>query len=151
MSEGPAEPHLDPATLGELQKGVAEFNSGKYYECHETLEDVWRGTRGPARDFFQGLIQISVGFYHLRNGNLPGGESQLHKGLKRLAGYGDPYLGLDLCTLRCEVQAWLDKLGKGEKLRGAHPDIPRYRFTPPEGPDRDPPTSPQNARGTEIC
>src|SRR4030095_10133752 len=92
MSEEIPEPELDSAVVRGIQKGVAEFNAGKFFECHDTLEEIWQGIRGPARDFFQGLIQISVGFYHLRNGNLRGGERPLGKGLRalrrRLRGYG---------------------------------------------------------------
>ena len=46
-----------------------------FFECHDTLEEVWTGIRGSARDFFQGLIQVSVGFYHHGNGNRGGQRS----------------------------------------------------------------------------
>jgi len=84
MSEKPPEPNLDPVEIRQFRQAIEEFNSGKFFECHDTLEEIWQGIRGPARDFFQGLIQVSVGFYHLRNGNLRGGESQLEKALKNL-------------------------------------------------------------------
>jgi hypothetical protein len=118
----------DPNEMREILKGADEFNAGKLFECHDTLEEVWRGTRGPARDFLQGLIHIAVGFYHLSNGNLTGGESQLDKGLKRLSEYGDSFLGMDLRTLRREIQSWLDKVRRGEKLQGTVADLPKYRF-----------------------
>src|SRR5881409_3996809 len=108
MTDKPPEPPLDRDTIHAIGKGVEEFNSGKFFECHDTLEEIWRGIRGPARDFFQGLIQVSVGFYHLRNGNLRGGESQLEKALKNLDAYGDRYGGIELARLRGEVQRWLE-------------------------------------------
>ncbi|PYV43269.1 MAG: DUF309 domain-containing protein, partial [Acidobacteria bacterium] len=95
MSEKPPEPNLDPVEIRQFRQAIEEFNSGKFFECHDTLEEIWRGIRGPARDFFQGLIQVSVGFYHLRNGNLRGGESQLEKALKNLDAYGDRYGGIE--------------------------------------------------------
>jgi len=119
---------LDPEAMSGLRKGAEEFNSGKFFECHDTLEEVWRGTRGPARDFLQGLIHVAVGFYHLGNGNLAGGESQLEKGLNRLSGYGDIFLALDLSTLRGEVERWLDRVRKGERLQAQIADLPKYRF-----------------------
>jgi predicted metal-dependent hydrolase len=124
------EPTLDPAVVLGIQKGVAEFNSGKFFECHDTLEEIWQGTRGPARDFFQGLIQISVGFYHLRNGNLRGGQSQLEKGLKALQRYGDRYAGMELENLRSEVGIWLERVRAGQSLRAQVADLPKYHFTP---------------------
>ncbi len=129
MTDTPAEPPLEPEVVEQIRKGVEEFNSGKFFECHDTLEDVWQGIRGPAREFFQGLIQISVGFYHLRNGNLTGGESQLDKGLKNLERYGDAYSGVDLAALRREVRAWLEKVRRGEKLQGTLADLPKFRFS----------------------
>lgn len=129
MPDSKAEPSMpDAEAMREILKGAEEFNCGKLFECHDTLEEVWRGIRGPARDFLQGLIHIAVGFYHLRNGNLIGGESQLDKGLKKLSEYGESFLGMDLLTLRSEVQEWLDKIRRGEKLQGTVADLPKYRF-----------------------
>jgi len=100
MADTPPRSELDAEINQELRKAAAEFNSGHFFECHDTLEEVWRGHRGPARDFIQALIQISVGFYHLRNGNFRGGESQLDKGLRNLRAYADDYAGMDLAALR---------------------------------------------------
>ena len=101
----------DEPTLGEedrrgLAKGVAEFNTGYFFECHDTLEEVWSGVRGPAREYFQGLIQVSVGFYNFGNGNRWGASTMLERGLKRLAKYPDRYCGLELGSLRREVADW---------------------------------------------
>ena len=120
----------DPEAMRELLRGAEQFNSGRFFECHDTLEELWQGMRGPARNFLQGLIQISVGFYHLGNGNLLGGESQLDKGMKNLSEYGDCYLRLDLVSLRREVQIWLEKVRKEENLRCTVADLPKYRFLP---------------------
>src|SRR5437867_7773429 len=133
MTDKPPEPPLDSETILAIRKGVEEFNAGKFFECHDTLEEVWLGMRGPAREFLQGLIQISVGFYHLRNGNSLGGESQLERALKNLQPYGDGYLGMELAGLRREVEQWLERVRSGEPLRGTVADLPKYRFHPPGG------------------
>ena len=126
--EGPGSP-LDPESMSALRKGAAEFNCGKFFECHDTLEEVWRGTRGPARDFLQGLIQISVGFYHLGNGNCAGGESQLSKGLKNLESYGTSYAGVDLADLRRQVESWLGKIRRGGSLQATPADLPKFNLS----------------------
>jgi len=128
MSERPAEPAFDDEARAAIRRGVEEFNTGRFFECHDTIEDVWQGTRGPARDFLQGLIQISVGFYHLRNGNLTGARSQLEKGLANLESYGDAYGGIELRELRPAVGSWLEKIRRGEPIRGTLADVPKYRF-----------------------
>jgi len=124
----PAEPSLDQETFAAIERGFAEFNSGKFFECHDTLEDVWRGIRGPSRNFFQGLIQISVAFYHINNGNLTGGRSQFEKALANLSDYGDSYAGMDLAALRGEVQSWLNRVVSGQDLRCNVADLPKFRF-----------------------
>lgn len=68
---------------GELLRAFGEFNRGDWFECHETLEDLWVGTEGEIRDFYQGLLQIAVALHHWRNGNFGGAVSLLISG----AGY----------------------------------------------------------------
>ncbi|HWI40238.1 MAG TPA: DUF309 domain-containing protein, partial [Verrucomicrobiae bacterium] len=38
----------------ELLKALGEFNRGEWFECHETLEELWVGSSGEMRDFYQG-------------------------------------------------------------------------------------------------
>ena len=64
----------------ELQKAIEEFNSGDWFECHETLEELWVGEKGELRDFYQGLLQIAVALHHWRNGNFKGAVSLLKGG-----------------------------------------------------------------------
>jgi predicted metal-dependent hydrolase len=129
MDNGIAAPGLTSEEMRLLEKGVAEFNSGHYFECHDTLEELWMGIRGPARNFFQGLIQIAVGFYHLNQRNLPGCESQLNKGLQKLVPYGDFYAGVELESLRRQVQFWLNRIHDGELFEETVAERPRWRLT----------------------
>ena len=121
---------MAPEAMLQFRKGVAEFNAGMFFECHETLEDVWHGIRGPSRDFFQGLIQVAVGFYHLDNRNPTGGRSQLEKGLQKLERYGDRFMGIDLEQFRPQVAAWLQKIVSGEEIRGHVRDLPKLKLDP---------------------
>ena len=88
-------------------RGVEEFNHGFFFECHDTLEELWMGTVGKDRLFLQGLIQVSVGFYHFFNQNYKGAVSQLTKGLKKLEGYGSSYYGVEVENFVSEVHEWL--------------------------------------------
>ena len=99
-------PALSDEERAAFEKGVAEFNQGLFYECHDTLEELWAGVRGPSRDFFQGLIQVAVGFYHLGNENAVGAGRLFDRSLKRLAPYPDHYGGLELGALRRSVADW---------------------------------------------
>jgi Domain of unknown function (DUF309) len=35
------------------------FNAGKYFECHEVLEEIWLNSQGVEREFFHALIQMA--------------------------------------------------------------------------------------------
>ena len=67
-----------------LLSGVEQFNAGEYWECHETLETLWRTEPRPVRDLYQGILQVGVAFHHLRNDNVPGAIKMLRRGLPRL-------------------------------------------------------------------
>ena len=108
------EPELTAAERRQVTEGMDQFNRGLFFECHDTLEDVWTGVRGPSRDFFQGLIQVAVGFYHLGNDNRGGAATMLRRGLGRLAKYPDGYGGIELVRLRGEVQEWLERVESGD-------------------------------------
>lgn len=127
----PAPPLLNDDESAAVDKGVAEFNAGYYFECHDTLEEMWTGLRGPSRDFFQGLIQVSVAFYHLSGGNLPGAESMLRRALKRFERYPERYFGFDLGAHRAELRAWLDRIAAADVEALSLADRPRWSFAPP--------------------
>ena len=125
-----AEPELDAEERRLFAQGVDQFNSGYYFECHDTLEDMWSGVRGPSRDFFQGLIQVAVAFYHLSGGNLAGAHSMLSRALKRFERYPPRYFGFDLEAHRQELQRWSERISAGEVGELPEDEAPRWVFEP---------------------
>jgi predicted metal-dependent hydrolase len=123
------EPLLGPEERRAFAKGVDEFNRGHFFECHETLEDVWAGVRGPSRDFLQGLIQVSVALYHLTGGNRAGALSLLRRALSRFGKYPGSYWGFDLDAHRAEIRRWLEILAAGDPVAADLAGLPRWRFT----------------------
>jgi predicted metal-dependent hydrolase len=87
-------------------KGIEEFNAGQYFECHDTLEAVWSETNGQDKLFLQGLIQTSIGFYHLLNGNTKGAKSMFGKALAKLYAYKPQYGGLDVERLVQSIEQY---------------------------------------------
>jgi hypothetical protein len=117
-----------------LRQGVEEFNRAYFFEAHETLEDLWRGTSGPLRLFYQGLIQLAVALYHLSNGNRRGALNLLSKGLDKLAAYQPVCQSIDVDALCCEARLWLDRVrqtGEGE-LSVDPAQLPRIRWVTTE-------------------
>ena len=123
----PPEPILSAAEAESLRKGVAQFNAGLYFECHDTLEDLWSGLRGPARDFFQALIQVAVAYYHLGGGNTAGAESMIRRALKRFESYPDRYFGFDLGAQRTELARLLRDIAGGTADLAIE-ETPKWRF-----------------------
>ena len=48
------------------QLAIREFNSGQFFACHETLEELWKADNAPNRAVYQGILQIGVAFHHIR-------------------------------------------------------------------------------------
>ena len=95
-----------------FEHGVEEFNSGLYYDCHETLERCWQEQgllaepmTDPHREFVQGLIQVSVGYHHIEKDNVKGALKLLRRGLGRLKNF--PLIGypLDMHEFEAIVQS----------------------------------------------
>jgi predicted metal-dependent hydrolase len=77
-------------------KGIDEFNQRLFFECHETLEEIWLEERGEDRRFYQGIIQVAAGYFKLEQG-VPAGAIKLwHSGLEKLEPYAPVYLGINL-------------------------------------------------------
>jgi uncharacterized protein len=76
--------------------GIQHFNACDFYEAHEVWEALWTEYRGPARLFYQGLIQAAVGLHHFGNGNIRGARKLYHSVCKYLEPYGAEYQGLNL-------------------------------------------------------
>jgi uncharacterized protein len=86
---------VDPA----FEVAIAQFNSGDYYACHDTLEAIWNDSWQSDRAFYQGILQIAVGLYHLKSQNWHGAAILLGEGTSRLPAYLPDYQSIDVETL----------------------------------------------------
>lgn len=87
-----------------LIKGIEEFNQGLFFECHETLEEIWLEDHGQDREFYQGIIQIAAGYFKWDQGVLRGAIKLWRSGLEKLAPYPPSHLGVKLDAFVREVQ-----------------------------------------------
>ena len=117
-----------------LRQGIEEFNQACFFEAHDTWEELWHETSGPLERFYQGLIQLAVGFYHLLNDNRRGARNQLEKGLDKLAGYRPVCQGIDVQRLSQDTRRWLDRLQElGERELAIDPaQLPKIDTLAPE-------------------
>ena len=92
-----------------LLQAVREFNSGLYFECHETLEELWISEDDPWRRFYQGILQIGIAFLHLQRGNQPGMVKLCRSGIDYLQPFLPCCQHVDVARLLKETESILQK------------------------------------------
>ena len=92
------------------------LESGDYFLAHETLEEHWVDAPKEDRNLLQGLIHIAVGLLHHTRGNAKGAALQFDKAAKRIDGYPDVHLGVDVGRARQFLAEVPGKLEAGEPL-----------------------------------
>ncbi len=107
----------------EFLEGVRLFNRMHFFETHELWENVWRSAAAGERDFYQGMIHLTVALYQARRGNWKGAHSQLRRAARRLAGFEPEYRGLQVRALRDRVSDAVLRLQAGSTLV-RFPEIP---------------------------
>jgi predicted metal-dependent hydrolase len=115
-----------------LQKGIDEFNRQLFFECHETLEEIWLEEHGEERKFYQGIIQIAAGYFKWQQG-VPAGATKLWRmGLEKIEPYGSTYMGVNIGTFVQAVRENLLEVEAAQKGKAEWPtlDIPTlYRIS----------------------
>jgi predicted metal-dependent hydrolase len=91
-------------------EGIRLFNEGEYYECHEVIEHEWHAETRPIRRLYQGILQIGVGFLHVKRGNHTGALLLLNDGIEKTSEFAPNCLGIDTARLAAESQVALETL-----------------------------------------
>ncbi len=94
----------------EFERGIAEFNQQQFYACHDTLEAIWIDAPEADKRFYQGILQVAVGCYHLSNDNLRGAIILLGEAVRRLWDYQPDYEGVDVEQLLGQANNLLQAL-----------------------------------------
>lgn len=117
----------------DLAEGIALFNRGDYYACHDALEAIWMEAPSLDKPFYQGILQIAVGLYHLGNHNRRGAMTLLGEGVNRLRAFEPVYGGVDVAKLVDCGWAWLTALNalSTEEVAMLAGTIARCRVNPP--------------------
>lgn len=123
--------------LPEFGQALKEFNQEEFYTCHDTLEALWIEASEPDKTFYQGVLQIAVGCYHLGNLNLRGAVILLGEGSKRLSRYQPTYEDINVESLLeqsldlLKTLQQLDPQQVGEFLK-QKPDLPKIERLEPK-------------------
>ena len=127
---------LDVEWPAGFTRGVAMFNAREYFETHEVWEDVWRTAPPAERDFYQGMIHLTVALYQAGRANWRAAYSQLRRAQRRLAAFEPAYRGLALRALRESAAAVVAQLEAG----GSQSALPRISL--PAAASRESPPDP---------
>jgi len=82
-------------------QGLDELNQGRWHDCHETLETLWKSLPRTAteRDLYKGVLMIAVGLYHCERGHVKGALRKLPRAVELLAPYAPECRGADVAAL----------------------------------------------------
>jgi predicted metal-dependent hydrolase len=105
-------------------EGIELFNAGRFFDCHEVWEEVWKRANDAERLFNQAIIQAAVAMLHAERGNRRGARSTWHKARAKLDSLPAEHMGIALGELRSAVDAFITSPRACETL-AARPKIRR--------------------------
>ena len=94
-------------------EGVELFNAGRFFDCHEVWEEVWKRASGAEKLFYQGMIQIAVAVLHAERGNPRGARSTWNKARAKLDPLPPEHMGIALGELRSATAAFVEAMRVG--------------------------------------
>ena len=97
----------------ELRRGLDQMFGGEYFEAHESFENAWRAAEPTEKDFFQGLVHVTVAWYQATRGNRVGCERQLAKAKRRLGPFAPRHRGVDVSSLLARVDEATEQVAGG--------------------------------------
>ena len=100
-----------------FKNGLNAFENHQFYDAHEYWEDLWSDYRLVDAKFIQGLIQLSVGYFHISNSNKNGARGLLNKCIPKLIEYRPEYRNIDIENILTSVNKTLEYLEKIEDMK----------------------------------
>ena len=99
-----------------LLDGIDLFNTRKFYAAHDSWEYLW--TEYPLKDslFIQGLIQLSVAYFHITNLNLTGSKNLFNKCLPKLKKFPNYHRNINVEEIIISAEISLNKVMDIDKV-----------------------------------
>lgn len=96
------------------KSGLESFRKHNFYDAHEYWEDLWSDYRLSDAKFIQGLIQLSVGYFHISNLNVNGARGLLNKCKPKLNEFAPIYNDLDIIIIINSIDKSLEYLDNND-------------------------------------
>ena len=106
-----------------LLAGIAQFNARQFYQCHETLELVWRPAQGTLRDLCHGELQVAVGCLHAERGNQRRAQALLGRGAGRLQRLPATCHGVRVDRLLAATERFAAAVSAGRAAQEPYPQV----------------------------
>jgi uncharacterized protein len=106
----------------ELLRGLELIRRGDFFEAHEELELAWREAPAGEREFFQGLVHVTVAWYQAGRDRPVACASQLEKARRRLTPYAPAHREVDVADVLEQVERAAGLIRTGSL------DLPRLRI-----------------------
>jgi len=104
-------------------EGIRLLNSGRFFEAHEALEDIWREAPLSEKKFWQGLVQVAVALHHHSTGNIIGAKSVMARAARNLSACQSQWQGINMSELKKLLESWQTAVQNGE-----HTNAPTITF-----------------------
>jgi uncharacterized protein len=98
---------------GAFERGLDLIRRREFFAAHEELELAWRAADAAERDFYQGLVHVTVAWYQAGRGNRTGCERQLEKAARRLGPFRPAHRGVDVDEVLNQVEAAAETVTAG--------------------------------------
>lgn len=93
-----------------IEEGIKLFNDGDYFEAHDYFEEMWMQAVGDCQELYKGLVQASVGSFHLITDNYNGALSQYTKCLDKLEKFPDNFQNIKLLQFRQDINYIIEQI-----------------------------------------
>ncbi len=82
-----------------MREGLALFNEGEFYKCHDALEAAWVAEQRPCRDLYQGILQFAIALHHIEQGNYNGADKMFRRAINKFQRLPDSCRDIDVAWL----------------------------------------------------
>lgn len=132
-----AEDHHQDTVEEALANGWRLWDTQRFFEAHECLEDVWHHAPADERSFWQGVIQVAVLCVHHQRGNVAGVVATAEKVEQNLSPWPDIHHGIDVEDLLVFARgASMAVQQAGSCIEVGYPTLPVMDSGPYFDPDR---------------
>lgn len=114
-----------------LLKAVELFNNGRFAEFQDALDSMTSGTRASSeRQFYTVLKNVAEGLLQLGDGDVADAEALLRSAHRRLEEFLPRFRGLNVASLREDLQHVVGELRAEGRQDKAPSRLPRLRVLP---------------------